>query len=101
MFAPVCSVIPVKDEEEAIRIANDTEYGLSNSIFTKDLYKGMELARRLESGMVHVNDQSITHEPHVMFGGEKNSGVGRFNGHWVVDKFTTEQWISVQRTDRY
>lgn len=101
MFAPVCSVIPVKDEEEAIRIANDTEYGLSNSIFTKDLYKGLQLARRLESGMVHVNDQSIHHEPHVMFGGEKNSGVGRFNGHWVVDKFTTEKWISVQRTDRY
>lgn len=101
MFAPVCSVIPVKDEEEAICIANDTDYGLSNSIFTKDLYKGLQLAQRLESGMVHVNDQSIHHEPHVMFGGEKSSGVGRFNGHWVVDKFTTEKWISVQRTDRY
>lgn len=101
MFAPVCSIIPVKDEVEAIRIANNTEYGLSNSIFTKDLYKGMQLARQLESGMAHVNDQSITHEPHVMFGGEKSSGVGRFNGHWVVDKFTTEQWVSVQRTARY
>lgn len=101
MFAPVCSILKVKDAEEAIRIANDTEYGLSNCIFTKDLYKGLQLARRLESGMVHVNDQSITHEPHVMFGGEKFSGVGRFNGHWVVDKFTTEQWVSVQREDRY
>lgn len=101
MFAPVCSVMRVQDEEEAIRIANDTEYGLSNSIFTKDLYKGMMVASRLESGMVHVNDQSITHEPHVMFGGEKYSGVGRFNGHWVVDKFTTEKWVSVQRTNRY
>lgn len=101
MFAPVVSVIQVKDEEEAILVANDTEYGLSNSIFTKDLYKGLELARQLESGMAHVNDQSITHEPHVMFGGEKFSGVGRFNGHWVVDKFMTEQWVSVQKTDRY
>lgn len=101
MFAPVCSIISVKDEEEAIHIANDTEYGLSNSIFTKDLYRGLELARRLESGMAHVNDQSITHEPHVMFGGEKFSGVGRFNGHWVIDKFTTEKWVSVQRTNRY
>lgn len=101
MFSPVVSVIRVKDEDEAIAVANDTEYGLSNSIFTRDLYKGLELARRLESGMAHVNDQSITHEPHVMFGGEKYSGVGRFNGHWVVDKFTTEQWVSVQKTDQY
>ncbi|MCD7946709.1 MAG: aldehyde dehydrogenase family protein [Oscillospiraceae bacterium] len=101
IFAPVTSIIPVKDEEEAIRVANETNYGLSNCIFTKDLYKGLELARRMESGMAHVNDQSITHEPHVMFGGEKDSGVGRFNGHWVVDKFTTEKWVSVQRTDRY
>ena len=101
MFAPVTSIIRVKDEDEAIAVANDTEYGLSNSIFTGDLYHGMQLAKRLGSGMAHVNDQSITHEPHVMFGGEKYSGVGRFNGHWVVDKFTTEKWISVQREDRY
>ncbi|MBP2099073.1 aldehyde dehydrogenase family protein [Enterococcus rivorum] len=101
MFAPVCSIITVKNEEEAIKVANDTEYGLSNSIFTKDLYKGLELAKQLHSGMAHVNDQSITHEPHVMFGGEKYSGVGRFNGQWVIDKFTTEKWISVQKIDRY
>lgn len=101
MFAPVTSIIKVHDEEEAIQVANETEYGLSNSIFTKNLYRGMELAKKLGSGMAHVNDQSITHEPHVMFGGEKYSGVGRFNGHWVVDKFTTEKWISVQKEDRY
>ncbi len=101
MFAPVVSVIKVQDEQEAIAVANDTEYGLSNSIFTGDLYHGLQLAKQLESGMAHVNDQSITHEPHVMFGGEKFSGVGRFNGHWVVDKFTTEKWISVQRSNRY
>lgn len=101
MFSPVCCVIRVRDEDDAIRVANDTEYGLSNSIFTGDLYKGLRLARRLESGMAHVNDQSIVHEPHVMFGGEKYSGVGRFNGDWVVHKFTTEQWVSVQRVDRY
>jgi len=101
MFGPICSIIPVNNEEKAIKIANDTEYGLSNSIFTKDLYKGMQLAKQLESGMVHINDHSVVLEPHVMFGGEKFSGIGRFGGQWVVDKFTTEQWVSVQTKDRY
>lgn len=101
VFGPVCAIIRAKDEADAIRICNDTEYGLSNSVFTKDLYHGMQVARQMESGMVHVNDQPINHEPHVMFGGEKYSGVGRFNGPWVVEKFTTEKWISVQTVDRF
>ena len=101
VFGPVCCIIPAMDEEDAINIANDTEYGLSNSLFTKNLYNGMKLSQRLESGMVHVNDQPINHEPHVMFGGEKYSGIGRFNGQWVVDKFTAEKWMSVQTVDRF
>lgn len=96
MFAPVCSIIRAKDEDEAVAIANDTMYGLSNSVFGEDRYHAMQVAKRLESGMVHVNDQSIGDEPHVMFGAEKKSGVGRFNGTWVLNKFTTEQWICVQ-----
>lgn len=96
MFGPVCSIIRAKDEEEAIAIANDTTYGLSNSIFGRDRFHAMEMAQRLQSGMVHVNDQSIGDEPHVMFGAEKQSGVGRFNGAWVLNKFTTEQWICVK-----
>ena len=101
VFGPVCCLIRAKDEAEAIRIANDTEYGLSNSVFTTDLYHGMQVARQMRSGMVHVNDQSINDEPHVMFGGEKASGLGRFNAQWVVDKFTTEQWVSVQTSYRF
>ena len=96
MFGPVCSVLRAKDEDEAVAIANDTIYGLSNSVFGADRYHAMQVALRLESGMVHVNDQSIGDEPHVMFGAEKKSGVGRFNGEWVLKKFTTEQWICVQ-----
>ena len=96
VFGPVCCLIRAEDENDAIAIANDTMYGLSNSVFTRDRYHGMQVARHMESGMVHVNDQSIGDEPHVMFGGEKFSGVGRFNGTWVFNKFTTEQWISVQ-----
>lgn len=101
VFGPVICLIKVKDEEEGIRIANETEYGLSGSVFTEDLYHGIEIAKRIEAGMTHVNDQSINDEPHIMFGGEKMSGVGRFNYQWVVEKFTTEKWISVQTNDRF
>ena len=83
-------------EEEAIAIINDTTYGLSNSVFSADRFHAMEVAAQLESGMVHVNDQTIGEEFHVMFGAEKQSGLGRFNGKWVLEKFTTEQWISVK-----
>lgn len=101
VFGPVCALIRAKDEDDAIAIANDTKYGLSNSVFTQDLYRGLEVAKRMDSGMVHVNDQPINHEPHVMFGGAKFSGIGRFNGKWAVDKFTTDKWISVQTKDRF
>ena len=100
VFGPVISVIRTKNEEDAIAIANDTIYGLSGSVFTKDLYHGMKVAEQIKSGMVHVNDQSINDEPHVMFGGEKASGLGRFNGEWVINKFTTDRWISVQVKER-
>ena len=101
VFGPVVCLIRAKDEDEAVAIANDTEYGLSGSVFTENLFHGMEVARRIVTGMVHVNDQSINDEPHVMFGGEKMSGVGRFNNHWVIDKFTTDKWISVQTDSRF
>ena len=100
VFGPVISIIKTKNEEEAIAIANDTIYGLSGSVFTKDIYHGMEVAKQIKSGMVHVNDQSINDEPHVMFGGDKASGLGRFNGEWVINKFTTDRWISVQGKER-
>ncbi len=101
VFGPVCCLIRAKSEEEAIALANDTNYGLSGSVFTTDLYHGLQVAKRIESGMVHVNDQSINDEPHVLFGGSKESGMGKFNGKWVLEKFTTEKWISVQTTKRF
>ena len=58
-------------------------------------------AKQMDSGMVHVNDQSINDEPHMMFGGEKESGVGRFNARWAMEKFTTQKWISVQTEYRF
>lgn len=100
-FGPVCSVLRAKDEDEAVDIANNTEYGLSGSIFTENAYRGMQLAKRMKTGMVHINDQSINDEPNVMFGGMKKSGLGRFNGKWVIDKFTSDRWISVQKEYRF
>lgn len=101
VFGPVCCLIRAADEDEAVALANDTEYGLSGSVFTRDRYHGMEVARRMETGMAHVNDQSINDEPQCMFGGEKCSGVGRFNAQWVIDKFTTDKWVSVQNDPRF
>lgn len=101
VFGPAISMIRVKDEAEGIAVSNDTQYGLSGSVFTKDLHHGFVVAAQIDSGMVHVNDQPINDEPHVMFGGEKQSGLGRFNGEWVADKFTTQRWISVQTEARF
>jgi aldehyde dehydrogenase (NAD+) len=100
VFGPVCCLIRAANDEEALQIANNSEYGLSGSIFTGDIFYGIQKARCFKTGMVHVNDQSINDEPQVMFGGEKASGLGRFNAQWVVDKFTTEQWVSVQYKNR-
>ena len=96
IFGPVAAIIVAEDEEEAIEIANDSPYGLSGSIFTEDRHHGVELAMKIETGMIHINDQSVNDEAHVPFGGEKDSGVGRFNGEWAIEKFTTVKWIGVQ-----
>ncbi|MFG6120557.1 aldehyde dehydrogenase family protein [Thalassobacillus sp. B23F22_16] len=100
IFGPVMPIIQVKDEEQAVRMANGTPYGLSGSVFTEDRHRGVQIADQIETGMIHVNDQSVNDEAHVAFGGEKDSGVGRFNGQWAIDKFTTEKWISVQNEYR-
>ncbi|KAA9024004.1 aldehyde dehydrogenase family protein [Niallia endozanthoxylica] len=99
-FAPVAAILPVDSEAEAIRIANDSEYGLSGSIFTGDLEHGVEVALQIQTGMIHVNDQSVNCESNVPFGGEKSSGVGRYGGHWSLDEFTTTRWVSVQKENR-
>lgn len=96
IFGPVAGIIKAENEEEAIAIANDSPYGLSGSIFTVDRHHGVELAMKIKTGMIHVNDQSVNDEAHVPFGGEKESGLGRFNGEWAIEKFTTVKWIGVQ-----
>ena len=101
MFGPAVSVIPFDTPEEAIRIANDSAFGLSGAIHTKDVEYGAELAKQIDSGAIHVNDGTINDEPLVAFGGEKASGTGRLNGKWALEEFTTLKWISVQHTVRH
>ena len=100
VFGPVVTVIRAADADEAVAIANDTEYGLSSAIFCGELERGVELAKRLEAGMTHVNDSPVNDEANTAFGGVKASGVGRFGGHWAIEEFTTDHWISVQHRRR-
>ncbi|MFD3572883.1 aldehyde dehydrogenase family protein [Streptomyces sp. NPDC058644] len=96
IFGPVALLVPFDGEEEAVRIANDTPYGLSGAVHTADVERGVRFARQINSGMFHVNDGTVHDEPIVPFGGEKHSGIGRLNGESTVDAFTTQKWISVQ-----
>jgi len=101
LFGPAVCVMPFDTEEEAIAIANNSPYGLSGAIHTRNLERGAELAKQIDSGMIHVNDGTISDEPTIAFGGEKASGIGRLNGRWALEEFTTLKWISVQRTHRH
>ncbi|MFI1168383.1 aldehyde dehydrogenase family protein [Streptomyces sp. NPDC020801] len=96
VFGPVAFLIPFDGEEEAVRIVNDTPYGLSGAVHTADVERGVAFAKRIDTGMFHVNDGTVHDEPIVPFGGEKHSGVGRLNGETMLDAFTTVKWISVQ-----
>lgn len=99
-FGPVAAVVTVTDMEEAIAVANDSEYGLSAGIITRDEQRGMEVARRLETGMAHINDSSVNDEVNVPFGGVKNSGLGRQNGKASVEAFSELRWITLERGGR-
>ncbi|MEU1528407.1 aldehyde dehydrogenase family protein [Streptomyces fagopyri] len=96
IFGPVALLVLFDGEEEAVRIANDTPYGLSGAVHTADVERGVAFAKRIDTGMFHVNDGTVHDEPPVAFGGEKHSGIGRLNGEATVEAFTTQKWISVQ-----
>lgn len=100
-FGPLVSVIKVADSEEALRIANDTEYGLSAAVMTNDLQKAVDLSLRLQSGMVHVNSSTIYDEFHSPFGGIKDSGFGREGGKWSMEEMTELKWITIQQGKRH
>ncbi|CAM3574555.1 aldehyde dehydrogenase [Psychrobacter glaciei] len=100
VFGPLVGIIRAKDEDDALSIANDSMYGLSSAVFTADMQKGLRFARGIRAGMTHINDISVNDESNTPFGGEKNSGIGRFNGEWVLEEFTRTHWISMQNEPR-
>jgi vanillin dehydrogenase len=99
-FGPVAPLITVRNDEEAITVANDTEYGLSAGIITRDEQRGLDIARRLDTGMAHINCSSVNDEPWIPFGGAKNSGLGRHGGSGSVQAFTETRWITSDRGGR-
>jgi vanillin dehydrogenase len=100
-FGPQVSITRVKSADEAVKLANDTEYGLAAAIFTRDIAKGLELAKRIESGICHINGPTVHDEAQMPFGGVKASGYGRFGGRAGVDEFTELRWITIQTTPRH
>jgi acyl-CoA reductase-like NAD-dependent aldehyde dehydrogenase len=94
-FGPVVGIIRVADEEEAIRVANDSEYGLSAAVFTRDAARGLRVARRIRSGICHVNGPTVHDEAQMPFGGVGASGYGRFGGKAAIEAFTELRWITI------
>ncbi|MGH8873014.1 MAG: aldehyde dehydrogenase family protein [Acidimicrobiia bacterium] len=99
-FGPVAPIVVVSDREEALAVANNSKYGLSAGILTNDFNQALDIALRLETGMVHIGDQTVNDEPQAPFGGVKGSGYGRFGGQAALDEFTELRWINVQRVPR-
>ncbi|GAA2213588.1 aldehyde dehydrogenase [Nonomuraea monospora] len=94
-FGPLCVISTFATDDEAVALANDTDHGLTAGIITENGTHGLRVARRLRTGIAHINDQSVGDEPQAPFGGFKSSGYGRFGGRWAVDAFTSTRWITL------
>lgn len=95
-FGPVTTIVRVSGVEEAVRVANDTEYGLAAAVFGRDSHRAFEVAKRIDAGHVHVNGATVQNEPQAPYGGMKNSGYGRFDGRAVIDEFTELKWVTIE-----
>jgi acyl-CoA reductase-like NAD-dependent aldehyde dehydrogenase len=95
-FGPIVSVIRAKDTDDAVRIANDTEYGLTASVFSSNVSRALDVARRIDTGTVHINGATVQNEAQAPFGGTKSSGYGRFDSRAVIDEFTELKWITIE-----
>jgi len=94
-FGPVVSMLRARNDDEAVSIANDTEYGLVASVFSRDVSRALTVARRLQSGMCHINGPTVHDEAQMPFGGLKASGYGRFGGRVGIEEFTELRWMTI------
>lgn len=99
-FGPVTTVVRVKGAEQALDVANDTAFGLSSAIFSRNVSLALDLAGRLDAGCVHINGATVQNEPQAPYGGMKNSGYGRFDGSAVIDEFTEVKWVTVEPSEQ-
>jgi acyl-CoA reductase-like NAD-dependent aldehyde dehydrogenase len=100
-FGPCVSITRFHSVEQAIRLANDSEYGLSAAVFGRDIARALEVARRIESGICHINGPTVHDEAQMPFGGVKASGYGRFGGEAAIREFTDLRWITIQTSARH
>jgi len=100
-FGPIVSILRFDSEDEAVRLANDSEYGLSAAVFSRDIGRAMAVAKRIESGICHINGPTVHDEAQMPFGGVKHSGQGRFGGKAAIAEFTDLRWITIQTTPRH
>lgn len=94
-FGPLCVLETFASDAAAVAVANDTDNGLSCGIITENATHGLAVARRIRTGIVHVNDQSVADEPMAPFGGVKASGYGRFGGRWGIEAFSNTRWVTI------
>ncbi|AUT59494.1 aldehyde dehydrogenase [Paraburkholderia terrae] len=100
-FAPVVTVLRVDSDDEAVRVANDSEFGLSAAVFSRDIARAMQVTRRIESGICHINGPTVHDEAQMPFGGVKSSGYGRFGSKASIAEFTDLRWITIQTGPRH
>ncbi|HCL64746.1 MAG TPA: salicylaldehyde dehydrogenase [Rhizobium sp.] len=100
-FGPVKPVIRVSGEEEAVRVANDSEYGLSSAVFSRDIQRALRVAEQLETGICHINGPTLHDEAQMPFGGVKGSGYGRFGGKAAIAEFTTLRWVTIEDAQQH
>ncbi len=100
-FGPVKPIIRVADEDEAVRVANDTEYGLSSAVFSRDVQRALAVAGRIQSGICHINGPTLHDEAQMPFGGVKGSGYGRFGGKAAIAEFTDLRWITIEDPNQH
>jgi acyl-CoA reductase-like NAD-dependent aldehyde dehydrogenase len=99
-FGPITTVVRVSGVDEAVRVANDTEYGLAAAVFGRDTHRAFQVASQIDAGHVHVNGATVQNEAQAPYGGMKASGYGRFDGRAVIDEFTELKWITIEQADQ-